>query len=384
MLRKLKQLQLKTHDDLDGSTVQEKTVTSSTEASLRSDEKAKVSFGVLERYWLHYIAFAWAQFVAFEMGLTLDRKKSKVPLCPYSDKDYPPWFWYTIMGCLGGFIMIWLALFFKIVTLSANEQRIPLFVAINIVSMGTIATILALFDEPGVCIDVLGVASPGPIWGEWLACGPLLIVITLSIVNKPEFNRIDRALIITFWFCLLAGFLIIIPQPYEAGMFWFLLSCLTYLPVLYLPCYGADVDAYVIDSNDKDVTVLRTASARLAQRYNLSMWLTVVLPLYTVNYIVALGKGYGPAETIAIYQVLSVLTKGLFAAATMDIHLGLMVESEKALLEERRANEARRQFMRFIFHEVRHMGLYTSVLFTTYSQNIRLLNTPRMHRFARH
>ena len=43
----------------------------------------------------------------------------------------------------------------------------------------------------------------------------------------------------------------------------------------------------------------------------------------------------------------------LFAAATMDIHLGLMVEAEKALLEERRANEARRQFMRFIFHEVR-------------------------------
>ena len=37
----------------------------------------------------------------------------------------------------------------------------------------------------------------------------------------------------------------------------------------------------------------------------------------------------------------------------MDIHLGLMVEAEKALLEERRANDARRQFMRFIFHEVR-------------------------------
>lgn len=271
------------------------------------EETKLVKGGVLEKYWLQYVGFAWFQFIAFEMGLTLDKHHSKNPLCPYSDRDYPLWFWYIVVACLGGFIMIWLALFFKIVTISQSEQRTPLYVAINIVSMGTIATIIALFDDPGVCIDILGVASPGPIWGEWIACGPLLIIITLSIVNKPEFNRLDWGLIITFWLCLVTGFFIVIPQNYAAGMFWFLLSCITYLPVLYLPFYKADIDPTAIDADDASFKIM---AARFAQRDNLSMWLTLVLPLFTVNYIIAMANGFGPAETIAIYQILSVLTKG--------------------------------------------------------------------------
>jgi hypothetical protein len=286
------------------------------EPKLTSDpeeSKALKGGGVLEKYWLTYVGFAWFQFIAFEMGLTLDKHHSKNPLCPYSDRDYPIWFWYIVVACLGGFIMIWLALFFKIVTIAQSEQRTPLYVAINIVSMGTIATIIALFDDPGVCIDILGVASPGPIWGEWIACGPLLIIITLSIVDKPEFSRLDWGLIITFWFCLVAGFFIVIPQNYAAGMFWFLVSCITYLPVLYLPFYKADVDPGVMNASNDD-TSFKIVAARFAQRDNLSMWLTLVLPLFTVNYIIAMANGFGPAETIAIYQILSVLTKGVGVA----------------------------------------------------------------------
>jgi len=37
----------------------------------------------------------------------------------------------------------------------------------------------------------------------------------------------------------------------------------------------------------------------------------------------------------------------------MDIHLSLLVDAERALVEEKRANDARRAFMKFIFHEVR-------------------------------
>ena len=64
-------------------------------------------------------------------------------------------------------------------------------------------------------------------------------------------------------------------------------------------------------------------------------------------------SGINAAQTNIIYQILSVLTKGLFAAANMDIHVDLLVETEKLLLEERRANAARRVFMKYIFHEVR-------------------------------
>ena len=37
----------------------------------------------------------------------------------------------------------------------------------------------------------------------------------------------------------------------------------------------------------------------------------------------------------------------------MDVHYEALQEVEKALAEEKRANEARREFMKYIFHEVR-------------------------------
>ena len=55
---------------------------------------------------------------------------------------------------------------------------------------------------------------------------------------------------------------------------------------------------------------------------------------------------------MALYQILSVLTKGLFAAVTMDMHADLLIKFE--LREEQRANEARRAFMKYLFHEVRN------------------------------
>ena len=49
-------------------------------------------------------------------------------------------------------------------------------------------------------------------------------------------------------------------------------------------------------------------------------------------------------------QVLSVLTKGLFAAAVMDIHLDLFEQarrSQASIRELQRVNEARRNFMKY-------------------------------------
>ena len=311
---------------------------------------------VLTITWRGFVAVAWIQFIAFELGMVIDRFYSKEPLCPHSDHDYPRWYWNLMWCCLGGFVMIWLSLLMKVLSVTKDQQS-PLMVALHIVSMGMIATFIPCFVDAGVCIDVLNVASPAPIWGEWIACGPLLLFITLTIVDKSSLNRVDIFIMICFWLCLITGWFIIFPQPYESGMFWFLVSCVTYIPVLYLPFYSASSDSTVCTDHlqpaNQDTSLTKIFIARFAQRRNLSLWLTVVLPLYTVNYIVALAGGYGPAETNAIYQVLSVLTKGLFAAATMDAHLVFMVEAEKAFLEEKRANEARRAFMKYIFHEVR-------------------------------
>lgn len=179
---------------------------------------------------------------------------------------------------------------------------------------------------------------------------------------------------ICFFLCLITGFFIIIPSSIEVGQFWLTISCATYIPVLYLPFYDdgmsslSSVDSWSGDDMD-------SMPQRYAKRTNIARWLTIVLPIYTLLYVVAAYDGIDYAQIIAMYQVLiiflttlslnyyhhhcsniqilSVLTKGLFAAATMDIHLDLLGATEKQLLQEIRANAARRLFMKYIFHEVR-------------------------------
>eukprot|EP01041_Mallomonas_annulata_P002749 gene2749-5415_t len=316
----------------------------------RSDES------ILCRWWKPACITAWVFFISYEVSICLDQMLNPYPLCPHSDVDYGYWYWFTNHLVLGGFILTWIMLFTKIVQMKAGPLRVPYLTAFNIVSMGTLATTMAVvWNWGGVCIDVLGVASPAAIWGEWIACGPLLIFIIVTVVDKPYLTKTDWLLIISFWICLVTGFLIIPYQPYGWGVFWLVISCLTYLPLLYLPCYvgkcpsvysdGLDYSTIPTEENELNLT-----HAHL-KRYNLSVWLTIILPLYTINYLVAWAGGIDAATTIAIYQVLSVLTKGLFTALCMDSHVDVLMETQRAV--ERRANAARRAFLKYIFHEVR-------------------------------
>ena len=151
------------------------------------------------------------------------------------------------------------------------------------------------------------------------------------------------ALMVTFYLCLLFGFFIIIPGSYELGIFWLILSCVTYLPMLYLPFLN------------KDRLYIKLYETEIVQRNlqnSLILVLTLVLPLFTVNYFISLFGVIDAAMAVSIYQILSVVTKGFFSAHSMDILSDFAIVSERRLQSELIANESRRSFMKFIFHEV--------------------------------
>eukprot|EP01036_Dinobryon_divergens_P029224 gene29224-biopygen23711 len=93
-----------------------------------------------------------------------------------------------------------------------------------------------------------------------------------------------------------------------------------------------------------------------SKKRKLAWVLTIILPLYTVNYLTAYGGATTPAQTIVVYQILSVLTKAFFASITMDIHVDLLESARRVLSEEtfrHCIDEARRTFMKYISHELR-------------------------------
>eukprot|EP01041_Mallomonas_annulata_P012288 gene12288-25843_t len=312
---------------------------------------------ILCRWWIPACALAWSIFFIYEIGIGCDKIFSKHPLCPYSDIDFGNWYWSINYIVLGGFFLTWIMLLMKIIQMKPGPARVPHFTAFNIVSIGTIATLLALvWNWGGVCEDALKTFSPAAIWGEWIATGPLLILITVTVVDKPELSRMDWMLMTTFFLCLVFAFFIIAEQSYAWGVFWLTMSVLTYLPLLYLPFYvtrkpvrpdgSEEYTAAPVDDLE-DIAL----GHLYMKRYNLAVWLTIILPLYTLNYILAWAGVIDAAVTIVVYQLLSVLTKGLFAALCMDAHVDVLTDAERAV--ERRANVARRAFLKYIFHEVR-------------------------------
>ena len=77
------------------------------------------------------------------------------------------------------------------------------------------------------------VASPAAIWGEWIACGPLLIFVVVTLDNKPRLGRMDWVLMGSFFLCMVAGFFIIIPSSEALGIFWLVVSFMAYLPSIF-------------------------------------------------------------------------------------------------------------------------------------------------------
>ena len=211
------------------------------------------------------------------------------------------------------------------------------------------------------------------IWGAFLADGPLLIFITVTMSDKRDLSRMDMFFIVTFFFCLLFGSLIVPQQPYWLAVLWLILSCIFFLPTCYLPYYlDQNVNGSTSPFNASMISNLSSVdscsdlemqqqnsmktvlfSQQHKQTKHLALFLVISFVLFPVNYFIAFLGGYGPEMTVAVYQVLSIATKGMFAASCMDVHLDAMKGVEKALAEEKRANEARRGFMKYIFHEVR-------------------------------
>ena len=307
----------------------------------------------MSKYWRNAVLLSWASFIIVEAIVGYDKYYSEYPICPLNN-GYSNGYWYMCFACLGGFVMSWFVLLFKLFQFKDKKSRIPQFIGLNILSIGALTTLLTvMFDWGGVCIDVLGVASPAAIWAEWITTGPLLVFLAVTINGKLHLNYIDWILITSLPVCVIAGAFIIISPSVAIGQFWLIVSIITFCPLLYLPFYKVYKDTYFYHNysglNMEEESLMESISNK--KQFYLSLWLIIILPFYTVNYLFAMANFIGVSVTMAIYQILSVFTKGLFIGIILDIHIFLVADYERNQLKQ--GNNARRGFLKYIFHEVR-------------------------------
>jgi signal transduction histidine kinase/ActR/RegA family two-component response regulator len=300
--------------------------------------------------WQNVCYTGWFVFIVYEIGIGCDYYVSKKPLCPHPD-NFDNIYWYVHYFCLGGFLSILAILISKLIKSKVTDCTIPIVVATNIVTISSITHLLVMFANwGGVCIDILNVASSGAIWGEWLSGGSMLIYLIITVSNCNHLTRMDCLLIICMFFCILSAFLIIIPQPRGSAQFFLAVSCLFYLPLLILPFYEGAPSGIVDVNSSISITNMQHLNGTPIRKV-LSTWMSIILPLYTVNYLMALWGAIDYATTIEIYSILSLVTKGILTTIITDIHLHLLENADQYVMK--REDNARKEFIKYIFHEVR-------------------------------
>lgn len=267
-------------------------------------------------------------------------------LCYYSDLQYPQYYWDAFYFCFGAFLIIHLMLLLKIFLITTINRQIPLLFTINVITISLLSLSIYLFyggylRDHKICIDMFQVPTTRNFWGEWMANGFNICVITLFI-NETKINRRKYFVLGTFIVSIFCGFLLLIPQPYWSATLVLTFSIAAYLPMQFYLGYNVYIYRY-----SKNI------------QYYLSLWLSICFPLFTVNYLFALYHVIPYPIAIIVFEMLSLTTKTVFTTIMNYLYYNKLFLTEIKLQEEISNNEAnktiaRRDFMKYLFHELRN------------------------------
>ena len=209
------------------------------------------------------------------------------------------------------------------------------------------------------------VGTPAILWGEWFCSTPVLVFLTITLTGKNELNKTDLSIMTSFFLCIIFGFLPIIPQPQYLGYLWIAFSSIFCIPVLLLPWYVLSLDHEPTSDIEKGDSDEWLKSKNQNRQFYVALWLAISCPLFPLNYILAATKVIGPGDSVGIFLLLTLLMKAFFAASVADVHTYSLMDIQKdeerrerdrnlqELEKERYANESRRIFFKYLFHEVR-------------------------------
>jgi signal transduction histidine kinase/CheY-like chemotaxis protein len=260
--------------------------------------------------------------------------------------------------CLAGFAVLFVNKLIKLTFVKFHIKFIPIIIALSILFMTTMTAYLQTKYETTYCIDSLGVATSKFIWAEWISCSPLIIYSTVIIVtDSNNLDYSDFLTITSYTLCIFFGFMLLISSPVEVGQFLLTLSFLSFtysLYEIYRKLKGISIQILPL----RDISETAEMNERITYQklriqrmlYTLFFIVTTCIPIV---YLIALFDVIGYESTIIAFNVMSLIVKGLYVDSYSASYIILMTKLDDYLVEETNSNKARREFVKYIFHEVR-------------------------------
>ena len=165
-------------------------------------------------------------------------------------------------------------------------------------------------------------------------------------------DRMDWLLVASFTMTILFGFLLVFATNLAAAVIYLTLSYLFNVPLSFLPCI-------LIKSTNRSGDYMRI-SYTTPERYNeekmrtLAYWVSLTMPLFGLTYLLAATGVISLEATAALFQVFSMVIKGLYGAVLVNLEADAVVLSHGTLQQEIAANISRRSYLKYVFHEVRN------------------------------
>ena len=207
---------------------------------------------------------------------------------------------------------------------------------------------------------------PVTLWIEWLICVPLMGFIAVFVDDIRNFTRSDTVFISSYSLSIVFGFVSACHISENAKVVALTLSFSSYTVGFISIVHGRKPNYQKVEMDDDTAKDRKQLCLRESiQKKKLAGLLMFVSPLFPIIYMLGYMGVISSDWANIGFMASNMVSKCVYIAAVCDIQnefvvsqFDLLREDEevsatKLLEAEMKASESRRQFLRFVFHEVR-------------------------------
>ena len=279
-----------------------------------------------------------------------------------NEKPYESWTLIIKAMCAGGCISMLLRSVYgylsSLVTKTGDNSKYVLLTLATLLTFHLIGHLATIAGIDRTCKDPFNVKITMMQWIEWQITVPLIFYIMITLDSqKQALVLIDYSIIGFATLCIFFPFISNFGYSLHAASILLVLSCVSmviaFILLLWQSKAGYDASVtgtkLVENLSYSDMFIMNIAQ----RKYNCSILMCFMFQLfpliYFLDYVHIVNSDYKHAALIC----LSYFAKSFFCTFIVDFHMDLMDPNTHIVNYEKRANESRRAYLRYVFHEVR-------------------------------
>lgn len=199
-----------------------------------------------------------------------------------------------------------------------------------------------------------GIVSSSLQFCEWQVTVPIMIYLCLTLdCRKTHLSKSDFVAIFLSWFGPFCLYLEIFEGLYKFRHIILLTGIISMSIVLFIVLRTALTSQKTLASINKNDPSEIISEAVLDRQIMCCIFILLSFPLFPTAFFSAIFGLIDNTQLSLANGILNFATKALFSAILMYGHLECLNPTRFQYLAEKRANDARRVFLRYVFHEVR-------------------------------